>query len=274
MGLYDYIGTAGDQVKCFYVPCIAVNMDSNPPTVNFGTSGGRLGSVNNAPYMTAFYNYGKDFAILSCEFIWEGRKAQIFVVRDGKWSETLYVSDIPDTYDLPSTVIGYYGTRYNAHNTAELKQMVSDYIEADDKFNKLYDERLAQNNLTGRFMDFKKAKQMPHDDLLKEIAIRDEISKNTHQDAYGEINKRWLDKSHESDVELVGLVYEEWLWQQAPDRWKHPDEEWAVIIDELYKQFANIGDPLVVYKSWCEKEGIVVNHDEVEKLFAKYRKSL
>lgn len=40
MGMYDYIGHSGDQVKYFYVPCISINPTTDPPTVCFGTSGG------------------------------------------------------------------------------------------------------------------------------------------------------------------------------------------------------------------------------------------
>ena len=62
MGMYDYINKNGDQVKCFYVPCITIhdNKDTNGKEVCFYTSGGQLKGYAEGPvpFMTPYYNYG------------------------------------------------------------------------------------------------------------------------------------------------------------------------------------------------------------------------
>lgn len=271
MGLYDYIGTSGDQVKCFYVPCISVNMDANPPTVCFGTSGGRLKSANDAPYMTPYYNYSKDFAILSGEFIWDIYETEIHVVKDGVWIETIKLEQMPDTYALPSTIIGCQGTRYNAHTVVELKKMVADYAWADETYNSIYSNGLEQHNLSGRLMNIDKARQMSHDDLMAEIAIRNEIQHLAHENSYKIVNEKWLDTSHENEAELVGIAYAAWASSKEPERYQYPDEEWRAIIADLYARFEKIGDPLVIYREWCKQEGIVVDHGQVKAFIETYK---
>lgn len=271
MGMYDYIGHSGDQVKCFYVPCISINPTTDPPTVCFGTSGGRLECVNDAPYMTPYYNYGKDFVILSGAFIWDGHATEIHVVRDGKWVETIKIEEMPDTYDMPSTVVGYQGTRYKAHTVAELKQMLADYIWADETYNSIFANGLEQHNLSGRLLNIDRARTLPHDELMAEINIRNELHTVAYENSTKPINEKWLDTSHESDAELIGLAYATWEMSKDPNRYQYPEEEWKAIVADLYDRLKDMGDLLEVYKDWCAKEGIVVDHEEVKHFVDMFR---
>ena len=275
MGMYNYIGTSGDQVKCFYVPCISVNKDK---TVCIGSTGGRLESVNDTPYMTPYYNYGKDFGIMTFDLAFTPLETEVHIVRDGKWVETLLIMEMSDDYDLPPVIVNNCGTLFKVNSTVELKQMLQEFNHANVEYDRILFEGLEAHNLQGRFPSITEFRAKPHEEAMAEIAIRSEIGDLAYKATHKIANEKWVISEPDDDIaELVGLVYADWYYQNHPEEWTRPDvwqrpeEEWPIIINDLYDRFKDIGDPLVIYKEWCEKKNIVVDHDEVKHFIEMFK---
>ena len=274
MGMYNYIGTSGDQVKCFYVPCISV---SPTKTVCMGSTGGRLECVNDTPYMTPYYNYGKDFGIMTFALAFRPLEVEVHIVRDGKWVETLPAIEMDDNYVLPPVIINNFGTFFNVHSVAELKQMLQEFHNANVEYDRILFDGLEAHNLKGRFPTMAEFKDKPHEERVAELAIRSEIGDLAYKTTQKIVNEKWVIHDPDADMaELVGLVYADWREQHPVDTsivpaWQRPESEWSIIINDLYDRFHEYGDPLTIYKEWCEKKGIIVNQEDVATLLNRYR---
>lgn len=278
MGMYNYIGTSGDQVKCFYVPCISINADN---TVCMGSMGGRLECVNDTPYITPYYNYGKNFGILTFDLAFTPLETEIHIVRDGKWTETLAIMEMPDDYNLPPVIVNNSGTLFRVNSTVELKQMLKEYDHANVEHDRILFDALETHNLKGRFPSISEFRSKPHEEAMAELAIRSEISELAYKSTHKITNEKWVINDPDDDMaELVGLVYADWYYQNhpeewtRPDVWKRPEEEWPIIINDLYDRFKDIGDPLEIYKQWCSQKNIIVNHEDVRALLEKYHTTM
>ena len=274
MGMYNYIGTSGDQVKCFYVPCISVSPTN---TVCMGSSGGRLECVNDTPYMTPYYNYGKDFGIMTFALAFTPLEVEVHIVRDGKWVETLPAMQMDDNYDLPPVIINNFGTFFNVHSVAELKQMLQEFHDANVEHDRILFDGLEAHNLKGRFPTIAEFKNKPHEERVAELAIRSEIGDLAYKTTQKIVNEKWVIHDPDADMaELVGLVYADWRQQNPLDEsitpaWQRPEEEWTIIVDDLYDRFNDIGDPLAFYKNWCNKKGIIVDINDVSHFLNTYK---
>ena len=274
MGMYNYIGTSGDQVKCFYVPCISV---SPTKTVCMGSTGGRLECVNDTPYMTPYYNYGKDFGIMTFALAFRPLEVEVHIVRDGKWVETLPAMEMDDNYDLPPVIINNFGTFFNVHSVAELKQMLQEFHDANVEYDRILFDGLEAHNLKGRFPTMAEFKNKPHEERVAELAIRSEIGDLAYKTTQKIVNEKWVIHDPDADMaELVGLVYADWRQQNPLDEsitpaWQRPEEEWTIIVDDLYDRFNDIGDPLAFYKNWCNKKGIIVDINDVSHFLNTYK---
>lgn len=273
MGMYDYIGHDGDQVKCFYVPCISINKDVNPPKVSFYTSGGTLNSVNNAPYMTPYYNYGKDFAIVDDSFANDTSDVLVHIVQDGLWKETCTLSETPENYPWPPVTINKYGRRYNVKSQQELMNMFIERCNVQAKYEQLATDRLNQAGLE-RQPDFQKLKAMPADQINQEVKAREDIEHSVFEETYNPFNSKYINDEHETPLEIIGLVVAQREFELSiTDTRKriHTDEEWRLIvtsaINQLKPKFEN---PVESYFEWCDKEGIIIDKEFVNELFQKY----
>ena len=278
MGMYNYIGTSGDQVKCFYVPCISVSPTN---TVCMGSMGGQLESVNDTPYMTPYYNYGEDFGIMTFDLAFTPLGTEVHIVRDGKWVETLSAMEMDDNYDLPPVIINNFGTFFNVHSVAELKQMLQEFHDANAEYDRILLEGLEAHNLQGRFPLISEFRDKSHEERSAELAIRSEIGDLAYRSTQKIVNEKWVIHDPDADMaELVGLVYADWYHQNHPEEWTRPDvwqrpeEEWPIIINDLYDRIKDIGDPLEIYKHWCSQKNIIVNHEEVKALLEKYHTNM
>ena len=204
MGMYDYIGHDGDQVKCFYVPCISINKDVNPPRVTFYTSGGRLNSVNNAPYMTPYYNYGKDFAIVDDSFANDTSDVLVHIVQDGLWKETCTLSEMPENYPWPPVTINKYGRRYNVKSQQELMNMFIERCNVQAKYEQLATDRLNQAGLE-RQPNFQRLRTMPAEQINKEIETRDRIEHSVFEETYNPFNSKYINDEHETPLEIIKI---------------------------------------------------------------------
>lgn len=274
MGMYNYIGVSGDQVKCFYVPCIPVNKDSlGVYNASFGTSGGRLRSVNDAPYMTPFYNYGKDIAILDYPLMWDREETQVHIIRDGHWVETLHVKDMAEDYNLPVCVIDGHGTRFMIDTVENLKQFLIDADIASKGYESSYNNALEAANLA-RFPHIDEWRQLSHE----EVQARHEFYMSAMDAAYQEHQKpfheKWYDTEHESELDILGLAFADYLESLKDEGWQRHEFEWHIIFsDAISRLLIHFSDPVSAYIDWCAKEGIdssVVDEGVLREVVAKY----
>jgi hypothetical protein len=278
MGLYNYVGYDGEQVKCFYVP--AINIDYNRETkeckVNIFSSGGRLEGCNDAPYMTHYYNYGKDFAILENRLIEDEENPYIHVFRDGKFVETVYVNDVGDDYDLPSNVIDNWGTWTTAHNIRELKALTKEHREADVTSRQMEIDALEQIGLSYKLGSFAEMQKRGIEAMQQEFQMREKISTEVHNLIWKPWIEKWEDNSRESDLQMIGLVLDDYIHDmnvRQPDGWGRKEFEWHVIFTYLLERLCDqFNNPVEDYFDWAEKWSIEMDRNWVLELFSKYTK--
>ena len=278
MGLYDYVGHSGNQVKCFYVPCINVkyNREARKSDVGFYTSGGRLAGANNAPYMTHYYNYGKNFAILDYAFVRYDNRAIVHIFKDAKWVETREWNEFEDNYDYPPVTIDKNGNWLNIHSAVDMKEFIDTFIREDANYTQMEMDALEAVNLSYKRPGRDHYLSMGLEAMQAEFDLRNQISNEAYNHTLKPFYKKWADKSRESDLCIIGLVLEDYLDEQRPNRenWRdthRPEYEWYAIfsdaIDYLSDKFKN---PLEEYFKWAEKQGIEIDREWATDLFEKY----
>lgn len=280
MGMYDYVGISGDQVKCFDVPCLSINKyngETKKAEPYFHVLGGRLKNMNTAPYKTLHYNYGPDFAILDYRW-YENEPPMAHIFKNGEWVETIECSDMPDNYEYPPVTIGYYGDRISISSVAEMREFVSTFIKMDKLQEEILADKYAAANITEKFISRDRALNMDHEALKAEIAMRNEIDAYAFNCTFGPFNEKWFDRSHDSELHIIGLVLADYIDEQQGFKNGYRDVprveyEWYTLfggaIDYLKDKFAN---PLEDYFDWCDREGIELDKENARSLFDKYTK--
>lgn len=279
MGLYDYVGTSGDQVKCFAVPCIPVkyNKETRTAEVGFYTSGGRLASANNAPYKTHYYNYGKDFAILDYAFA-RTNGAIVHIFKDAMWVETREWEEFEDEYDYPPVTIDKHGNWTNIKSAKDLKEFVSTFIREDANYVQMEMDALEAMNISYKIGSRDHYMSMGLDAMQEEFKIRSQIQSEVYEHTLKPFYDKWADLSHDSDIEIIGLVIEDYLDEQRPNResWRDTHRhqfEWHQIftqaIEYLSDRFKN---PVEDYFAWAKTQHIEVDEKMIIDLFDQYNK--
>lgn len=278
MGMYDYVGISGDQVKCFDVPCLTLqkyNRTTKKAEPYFHVVGGRLKNMNTAPYKTLYYNYGPDFAILDYRW-YKNEPPMAHIFKNGEWVETIECDVMPNTYDYPPVTIGYYGDRINISSAAEMHEFVAEFIATDKRQEEILADKYAAANITEKFISRERGLSMSHEALQAEIALRNEIDSYAFDCTFGPFNKKWFDRSHESELHIIGLVLSDYKDEQQGFKESYRDiprveYEWYVLfggaVEYLKDKFEN---PVEDYFEWCDKEGIDVDKNQARELFAKY----
>lgn len=276
MGLYNYVGYEGEQVKCFYVP--AINVDYNRKTkeckVNIFSSGGRLEGCNDAPYMTHYYNYGKDFAILEYRLMGKDESPYFHVFRNGKFVETVELNNVSDDYALPYNVIDHYGGWINAHTIQDLRTFVKEHYETDANCIQMETEALEKIGLSYKLGSFADMQAKGGDWIRYEYQMRNQISAEVSKLTWEPFLKKWEDNSRESNLELIGLVLDDYIYDttvRKADGWARKEFEWHMIFSQVLEKLADEFDnPIDAYFEWAEKWGIEVDKMWALELFSKY----
>lgn len=273
MGMYDYVGTEGEQVKCFYVPCIniAVNEKTGEKRASLHAMGGLLRGFDEVPYMTPYYNYGKDFCIV--EYRWED-VPYIHVIRDARFEETIDIADIPDNFNLTPVMIDNYGVKLNITSVKELKEFIQDYHEKKELSYLMEVQYLSDYGLDYK-LDFDRMRKLNSAELDAESKIRDAVGKKVYEKTMKLFNDRWFIPDEENFC-YFGLTIADYIEMEVignPDREPRVDDDWSVIFETAYELLSsNYENPLNAYFDWCDKQGIVVDKDFVRSLFEKFTK--
>jgi hypothetical protein len=280
MGMYDYVGYDGEQVKCFYVPCINVkyNKETKESVVGFGVSGGRLICQNDATYMTHYYNYGKDFAVIEYRLMPREENPYVHIFRDGKFVETVAINNMSDDYKLPYNVIDHYGEWTNIHTPRDLREFVKDYHHYNELYKSMEAEALEHVGLSYKLPGFNEMKQKSSDAIQYECMMRNQIGHEVYNQTCKIFNERWYDNSRESPLDIIGLIIDDYIDVHADhssdDDWRKPwrhEYEWYIIFKEAIETLkGEYSEPVEAYYAWAQRQGIEVDRDWIYELFCKY----
>ena len=277
MGMYDYVGKSGDQVKCFYLPCFSVrnfNKETKTAECSFHVVGGRLASANNAPYVTPYYNYGKDFAILDYAF-YESETPQIHFFRDGKWVRSADYDRVSDRYQYPPVTIDKYGEYINIKSAKEMKQFVDEFIKMDKTQTQMMNDALEAVNLSSRIGSIDHYRSMGIDAMNAEFRLRDQIRNEVYANTFAIFSQKWFNKN-KSNLDLIGMIIYDYMDEQKEERdgYRTTDRleyEWyalfAGVVDLLKSEYEN---PVEEYFKWCDCNHINIDKEQVKSLFEKY----
>ena len=276
MGMYDYINKNGDQVKCFYVPCITIhdNKDTNGKEVSFYASGGQLKGYAEGPvpFMTPYYNYGHTFAIMEFHLLPSSMEPVVHIIRDKCFVETFDISALPDDYDLPKNVIDKYGQWYNIKSAQELKQFIAEDREVKKRVRETEEVELAKVGLKVQLPAFDKSR--PAEDYIREFKIREEIDNKIHAEIQKPFMDKWWNGEHDSKLDIIGFVLADYddVISRPDERVQRTEEDWKLIFTQAVEYLEKEGypTPLHNYFQWCEKEGIEIDRHKATELFSKY----
>lgn len=128
MGMYDTIND--EQVKIFYVPCISLNdgpMANNSCVTYSGGSLDYFDKNDEIPYVTYWYNLGKDFNIIDL-FPYEHDYSIVHIIRNGKNQGIKLLKELTDN-DFCFSTYDDHGNKLNFSNLNEVndyKQILDD----------------------------------------------------------------------------------------------------------------------------------------------------
>lgn len=269
MGMYDYIGSSGDQIKCFFVPCISIDRKNGTPQVCFHAMGGLLRGFDEVPYSTPYYNYGKDFFIV--EFQLE-EVPYIHVIRDARYQETLIVAQMDDNYLLPPVAIDNYGTRLNINSTKELKDFVEDYCDKKDLAYVMEVQYLNEYGLSYK-LDFDRMRKLSTEELNSECKIRNMVANKVYDKTMKLFNDKWIIPDDEDMINL-GLAVAEYIELEVhknPDRYPRTNDDWKLIFTTaLCKLKDRFERPLDAYFDWCDNQGIKLDKSWTADIIKQY----
>ena len=269
MGMYDYVGAEGEQVKCFYVPCITIDEKGEIPHAKIHTMGGLLRGFDEVPYQTPYYNYGKDFCIV--EYRWVD-SPYIHVILNAKYSETIAIADLKDDFVIPPVVIDNYGDRLNIHSSQELKEFVDDYRVKKELSYVMEVQYLSDYGLSYR-LDIDRMRQLSLDELQAEAKIRDTIARKVYDKTMKLFNDRWYQPEDENMISfgLVVADYIELEVEKNPKRIPRTQDDWRLIFKTVFEQVkAHFENPVQAYFEWCDTVGINIDKEFVTEIFEKY----
>ena len=213
MRMYDMIN--GEPVKCFPVYYMTGEV--------MNCSEGNLISYNTGdpvPYVTPYYNYGKNFLVIdingSPEF-YECYDFLIHVITDGFVKKTLKNTFENINWDINSSVVNYDGEILNVHSRKE----ALDYIDAQKKYwHDIWETKLRLNVLRDlQFYYFRQIKSLEEGSKDRKIviekinqnseSIKEELDKITPklERIRNEFSTTWIkDTSDIDDLILIGKL--------------------------------------------------------------------
>lgn len=273
MGLYNYLGNEGEQVKCFYVPCIHVKRDPKTGMANaeFYTSGGLLNSyTKEVPYRTYYYNYGKDFLILDYVCIYD--EPFVHIIQNGEYVDTVNYQKVPQNtiFDI---VIDNYGRRLNIQSLEELTQFIAEYNQSKELEQELEKKYFAEANMSIKIPSVEYFKDMSQDEMYKYFNRRSAI----YDEIYKVANKPFVDQwllPEEPEVSIIGLLLSDYEKKRQEDNefLDAYEYEWHVAFPAVVQHLKKLGieNPIEAYLEWAKHNKIEIDKNYIYQLFEKY----
>lgn len=204
MGLYDYLN--GDQVKCFYIPNMYVDVDplfrTKEKILDIWNIGGNLKGYKNGnrvPYKSLYYYYGKNFIIFNCDHF-EGTESIIHIIENGKLLASYDIDEIPNIDISKFNVFDKYGEQLNIKTVEDFllyqNEKVSsykEYIERTKDSSKEFAEIMKKYHTEKE--DCKKNFQ----EIEKRLKEIEKISNKAARDCFTPVTNKWVTKISEED---------------------------------------------------------------------------
>lgn len=247
MGMYDIIH--GEQVKCFYTPCLSHDMDVKwglPPVDRldlWGSTGNLITYhfMDKVPYKTMWYDYTKNFMIFDPEYL--GGGDLIHVVKGGRYIHS-FSKDHLNTIIFPITVvIDYYGNPLNIKEKSDFYCMKSEH-----------DSIIAMRQILSN--EYEKAGESPN--------IAESKAQMNTMDNWMKYKKKWFneDEGHDGPWNVGAFLY-------ALDRFCRSDEEaekFVKFFNDHHKDL-NVEVMVMEYAYWCATHGIPMQLLDLQNFF-------
>ena len=273
MGMYDYLGD--EQVKVFSVPLVNISShDENLENIkcHYGYSGGRLvgyGRRSSVPYKTLFYNYGENFIVFDYRgFVEENEDLQMHVVKNGKYSKSYAITEIPKSF-IMSTVVDNYGRKLNIENTSEFlechKESVASHILHQD-LKKKYCEEAGIPWRLPHIDEFKAMSNEERDDFLKKY---DDCSNRAFDESLKVFANKWISDEDFADPTYIGAIIHEMRCGSRPEWVWYPICK-DYVKNIAIKDFSSLEVAIDKYIQWCKEYNVACTKEEVVAIFDKY----
>lgn len=287
MGLYDELGY--EQVKCFpdaiVKYCKKWDSDSEEEVLESYELGGKLKYFRRGhivPYITLYYNYGKDFMIFDYRNEDKNGYIPVHIIRNGRYLRSVDYRCIPNRYKI-GLVINKYGDILNVYTKSDFKQLVKEFKYYEEIFRKEYTENEKVKAFLAREIEFDEN----FENIVNEIAnLEEEVISKT----FDIFTKNWVNigiddwskyscnellnwenfnSSEKEDIKVHGGYVIGCLLHSIQNDYYSQDERKRVIkgyVEKIKGSNKSFDGMLMFYLKWCEMSKIDIDREKVEHL--------
>lgn len=274
MGMYDELG--GIQVKCFGIPCIGFGNDEKllrERQFYCYAMGGRLRYYkkgNEVPYITPFYDYGRNFAIYDWNIFSEENRGLLYVlvIQDGKFIGKYRPTSRVLKKLLKEGKINYFvdkmGDSFVCEKQSDLIDIVDEGIYVRNKNYELEDKYLSEFS-NGKYtsarvlFDREYMDSLTSDEVGRFLVLHNKATDKASAETFKVFRDKWFKPQQYLDDEInfgweLGSLY--YVFKDNDiDYQKFTKEEHDEIYRRLLKKLKEKGNTLdeevVKYKHWC-----------------------
>ena len=279
MGLYTTI--VDTQVKCFTETCGLLKRNSkelNDVELDLYQSGGKLDYYtkgHKVPYVTPFYNYGKDFAIFDFRVFNENESPVIIFIRNGIVNKLLSAKKIEekDMHGIKLWVDNY-GDPIRIQRARDILDISKEFYRSECEYASLCEKYDKETGVSDVFAPgfAEKMKTMPEGEAIKKIETASANHKRAFNESLNLFNKKWrFDKDSSiarnvNGFEDIGYLY----CALNADHFLEWEKHKAL---ELYVKKSDsiaFAQEVEKYIEWVDTTDLPITREDIINTFDKY----
>lgn len=268
MGMYDYLGTDGEQVKCFYVPIFHV--DETTGKTSFGSSGGILKGYNKeVPFRTFYYNYGKNFIVVDYKLRFDDSPI-IHVIQNGEYFGTFEYDKVPNDITF-NKAIDKNGDELNIHSVEAIPLLVHEWRAMRAEQERLETKYFTEAELPLKFPSFREFNMNP-EKYLEDFEIRSTIHTRVYEETSIPFHAKWYKPDSEVPYILGGILC---LSKASPfEGYSLKDSDVSILCRDAieYLREKGIENPIDEYVEWAKENDINLTEKEIREFFEEHLK--
>jgi hypothetical protein len=268
MGMYDYLGTDGEQVKCFYVPIFQV--DEQTGKSSFGSSGGMLKGYNKeVPFKTFYYNYGKNFIVFDYQLRLYDYPI-VHVIQNGEYFGTFEYDKVPDdiTFDK---AIDEYGDELNIRTIDDILWFIETWDDMRTTQEILEAKYCKKAGVPLKIPSFKEFNMSP-EKHLEYMRLRKNIQTRVQKKTSIPFHAKWYESDSEVPYMLGGILC---LSKASPfNEYSLKDSDISILCRDAieYLREKGIDNPIDEYIEWAKENDIELTENEIREFFEEHLK--
>lgn len=268
MGMYDYLGTDGEQVKCFYVPIFHV--DETTGKTSFGGSGGMLNGYNKeVPFRTFYYNHGKNFVVVDYKLRFDDTPI-VHVIQNGEYFGTFEYDKVPDdiTFDK---AIDKNGDELNVHSVADISFFIDEWRQMITKLQELEFKYFSEAGIPLKIPSFKEFDMSP-EKHLEDMKLRMNIQTRIYEETSRPFHAKWYAPDSEVPYMLGSILC---LSKASPFKeYSLKDSDISILCRDAieYLREKGIDNPIDEYIEWAKENDIDLTENEIREFFEEHLK--